>query len=717
MARDGNNRTPFQLPVLFGHLDVKYFVEEVKCDPNCTGFSQRFPLHYASQNGHLNVMKYFIEVQNCDPMARDVKTMTPLHLAALFGHLDAVKYFIEEVKCDPNCIGFNQLFNPLHYASQNGHLNVIKYFIEVHNFDLMSKDSEGMTPIHIAARHGHLNLFKYLIESCLSFVSIRSEEHLSKAMFLLPENANIESLFNKTQSIFRHLMTCDNFDALTYVCTFCRIDPMLLKHFKDIEKLTKNASILDYFKIYIDPLHEAVITGNFQNLILYIEDKKWNPLLHDRHGNNLLHNAAQYGQLKIVKYLVENLHCDPFMKNRKGLIAQQLASNNGFVAVESYLLRTTSNKPIAKKYSLSFTCCIIVLGNSGAGKSTLIKSIGSKKTVFLSRYIPVKGVLPCTPGIVPYKIESEDFGCVKIYDFAGNEEYYASHEAILQHTKYPFVIIVVNISLPLSKSKEQLSFWVTILSNSKRCRKTNILVVGSHSDRGKFSENRKEADQYMEKLCVQISSGLTYHGIMECDCRYSVSPQMKILHSKIASIQETTLLDHVKDESDYSNRLCASLMYQLKQCETDLPPVIKLGKLWHKIKQIKTPGPTLIQLTDKDLLIETCISLSSSGHLLYFPHESCPDDSLLVFNKEIILGNVHASLKYIREAIANDIGMLAESDLKRILAQSGIMPMTPDMAIKYMIFSQFCTLVSLESVIPKGKNWLEEGRVFIFFQT
>ena len=511
------------------------------------------------------------------------------------------------------------------------------------------------------------------------------------------------------------MVVCDNLDALRYVCTSCRIDPMLLKNFKDIEKLTNNTSILDYFKIYIDPLHEAAITGDFQSLIFYIEDKKWSPLLQDRYGNNLLHNAAQYGQLKIVKYLVKNLHCDPFMKNRKGLIAQQLASNNGFVAVESYLLRITSSKPIAEKYSLSFTCCIIVMGNSGAGKSTLIKSIGSKKTVFLSRYLPVKGVLPCTPGIVPCKIESVDFGCVKIYDFAGNEEYYASHEAILQHSKYPFIIIVVNISLPLSKIKEQLSFWVTILSTSKRCRNMNILVVGSHSDRGKFSENRKEADQYMqERLRAQISSGITYHGIVECDCRYSVSPQMKVLHSKIASIKKTMLFDHVKDESDYSNRLCASLMYQLKHCETDIPPVLKLGKLWHKIKLLKTPGPTLIQLTDKDLLIETCICLSSSGHLLYFPHESCPDESLLVLNEEIILGNVHASLKYIREDIDNDFGMLEKSDLKCILAQAGKMPMTPDMAITYLIFSQFCTLVSLESLIPKC-NFVGGRKSFYFF--
>ena len=713
MARDGSNNSPLHLAALFGHLDaVKYLVEEVKCDPNCTGLNQRFPLHDACQNGHLNVIKYFIEVHDCDLMARDVNNDTPLHLAAEFGHLDAVKYFVEEVKCDPNCTGFNQCV-PLHFACENGHLNVIKYFIEVHHCDLMAKDRTNMTPTHIAAICGHQNLFKYLIESILSFVSIRSEEDLCKAVFLLPESKIIESLFNNTQSIFHHLVACDNFDDLRYVCTFCRIDPMLLKNFKDIEKQTKNASILDYFKIYIDPLHEAAITGHFQNLIFYIEDKKWSPLLNDRHGNNILHNAAQYGQLKIAKYLVKNLYCAPFMKNRKGLIAQQLASNNGFVAVESYLLRITSSKPIAKKYSLSYICCIIVMGNSGAGKSTLIKSIGSKKTLFFSRILPVKGVLPCTPGIVPNKIESEDYGCVKIYDFAGNEEYYASHEAILQHSKYPFVIIVVNISLPLSKIKEQLSFWVTITLTSKKCRNMNILVIGSRSDRGKFSENRKEADHYMENLCVQISSGITYHGIVECDCRYSVSPQMKILHSKIASIKNTMLFDHVKDESDYSNRLCASLMYQLKHCETDLPPVMKLGKLWHKIKRIKIPGPTLIQLTDKDLLIETCIRLSSSGHLLYFPHESFPDKSLLVLNEEIILGSVHASLNYIKEAINNDIGMLEELDLKHTLAQSGTMPMTPDMAIKYLIFSQFCTLVSLESIIPKCK--LVGGRKRFYF--
>ena len=66
MARDVQNSTPLHLAARYGHLDaVKYLVEEVKCDPNCTDLNQRFPLHDACQNGHLNVIKYFIEVHDC----------------------------------------------------------------------------------------------------------------------------------------------------------------------------------------------------------------------------------------------------------------------------------------------------------------------------------------------------------------------------------------------------------------------------------------------------------------------------------------------------------------------------------------------------------------------------------------------------------------------------------------------------------------------------
>ena len=373
----------------------------------------------------------------------------------------------------------------------------------------------------------------------------------------------------------------------------------------------------------------------------------------------------------------------------------QLASNNGFLAVQSFLLRLTSTKPIFEKYALSRICCIMVMGNSGAGKSTLIRSITSNKSL-LHRVLPVHGITPLTAGVVPSTMNSEEFGNIKIYDFAGHEDYYASHEAIIQHTTYPFIMIVFDATLLLSDIQKQLLFWATILLNLKNVNQLNLIVVASHSDQCRDKEILNESHVYMMDFLARSSNNITYHGLIECDCRYPVSKQMKRILSKIATIRKVITTNHVQEESDYSNRLCASLIHHLRHNESDLPATITLSELLQNIEAVQLPGPSRSRLTEKKLLIDTCEALSSLGHILYFPHETNSDKSLLVINEEVILGNVHASIQHIKKGIPNDFGMLEGSELKGILTRK--IPMDPDMAIKYLIFAQFCTLVSIDLI-------------------
>ena len=755
MARDINNDTPFHIAALNGQLEtVRYFLEELKCDPNITGFHGRIPLHHACENGHLNVIKYLTEVHNCDAVARDLDNHTPLHRAALHGQLETVQYFLEKLKCDPNISGWHGRI-PLHDACQNGHLIVLIYLIEVHNCNVLARDINNNTPLHIAAlsgqietvryfleylkcdpnitgfhgriplhhacENGHLNVIKYLTEvhycdaltrdtnnrSAIHFSAIKCHQNILKYFITqnlfklcrrsddlaLSVNEMTKAFFTTDNSIISTASVVNSLQMIKYICSFCRIDPKLLKNFKQIQKATTNSKIQDFFESYIDPLHAAAITGDLKTVNTYITGEKWSPLLFDRHGNNLLHNAAQYGQLQVTKYLLTVLHCDPFVKSKKGLIAMQLASNNGFLAVQSFLLRLTSTKLIIEKYALSRICCIMIMGNSGAGKSTLVRSITSNKSL-LHRVLPVRGVTPLTAGVVPCTMNSEEFGNIKIYDFAGHEDYYASHEAIVQHTTYPFIIIVFNATLSLSDIQKQLSFWSTILLNLKNINQLNLIVVASHSDQCSDNEILNDSHVYMMDFLSRSSNNIAYHGLIECDCRYPVSKQMKCILSKIATIRKTVTTNHVQEESDYSNRLCASLMHHLRHLESDLPATITLNELQQKIEAVQLPGPSLVRLTEKKLLIETCEALSSLGHILYFPHETNSDKSLLVINEEVILGHVHASVQHIKDGIPNEFGMVEESELKRILSRKILMD--PDMAIKYLIFAQFCTLVSID---------------------
>ena len=704
MARDINNDTPLNIAALNGQLEtVRYFLEELKCDPNITGFHGRIPLHDACVNGHLNIIKYLTEVHNCDVMARDIDNNTPLHIAAHNGQLETVRYFLEELKCDPNITGFHGRI-PLHDACEKGHLNVIKYLVVVHNCDALTRDTfSNETAIYFSFIECHLHiLIKFLVTHNLFDVCQRSDNRS------LSVNEMRKTFFTTNNSIMSTASAFNSLEIIKHICTFCRIDPKLLRNFKHIKTVTTDSKLLDFFESYIDPLHKAAITGDLKSIISYVSEKKWSPLLFDRHGNNLLHNAAQYGQLQVAKYLLTVLHCDPFIKNKKGLLAIQLASNNGFLAVKSFILRLTSTKPILEKYALSRICCIMVMGNSGAGKSTLVRSITSKKSL-IHRVLPVHGVTPFTAGVVPCTMKNEEFENIKIYDFAGHEDYYASHEAIIQHTTYPFIIIVFNATLPLSDIQKQLSFWTTIILNSKNVNQLNLIVVASHIDQCRNKQVLNDSNVHMNDFLSRSSKNIAYHGLIECDCRYPVSKQMKRVLSKIATIRKTVTTNHAQEESDYSNRLCASLMHHFRLHKNHLPATITLRELEQKIEAVQLPGPSLVRLTEKKLLIDICEALSSLGHILYFPHETNSDKSLLVINEEVILGHVHASIQHIKEGILNDIGMLEESELKIILIRK--VPVDPDMAIKYLIFAQFCTLVSIDLI--RASSYKKEN--FYFF--
>ncbi len=85
-------------------MDGSYKVllsEDSKCDANIRGQLEQVPLHYASGNGHLDVVKHLMETCHCDPLCQDMNMVTPLHCTSSSGHLKIVKYFTVDCCCDP----------------------------------------------------------------------------------------------------------------------------------------------------------------------------------------------------------------------------------------------------------------------------------------------------------------------------------------------------------------------------------------------------------------------------------------------------------------------------------------------------------------------------------------------------------------------------------------------------------------------------------------
>ena len=455
---------------------------------------------------------------------------------------------------DSNTRGFIECA-PLHHASANGHYNIVKYLVEKCHCNADIRNKENISPLHIAASKGHLDLVKYFVE-----ILKMGPFYHNFLDICIPRSDSLTNVFVyycfSSDNLLFYAAKNGQTDIFKYICNYCRINPAMLYNFTNIQNVS-NEDTLHYVRTYVDPLHEAAIKGDLDKVKYYIENKKWSPLLQDRHGNNVLHNAAQNGHLDLIKYLLSSikLYSQLLIRNKLGILPEEIALKNDFFNVASYI-KLISNKIVKIKHLL-FIHTILVMGNSMSGKSTLTKSIMNKNS-WLGRYRQVRGVAPSTAGVVPHFIVDDEIGSLKIYDFAGHQEYYASHEKILQHFKHPLIIIVVDISLPIIEITKQLACWVTIIQNSTTQQVISLLVIASHIDICKDKTNCIEANKFMEAMISENSLAITYHGILECDCRYSGSTHMTKLLIKIGEICRLIHLSNLKDESKEVNKLSSS---------------------------------------------------------------------------------------------------------------------------------------------------------------
>jgi ankyrin repeat protein/GTPase SAR1 family protein len=690
---DGDSNTPLHLASLHGRFSVvEFLIESEKCNPSTKGYKGSTPLHCASKGGHLVIVQYLVDVHHCDPMCTDEEKNTPLHLAAADGQLEVTRYFTIMLDC-PTLVKNSYGNTPLHVAVIGNHLQVVKLFIEKLKCDPNVRGESGMAPLHSSLACEHFDIAKYLISlsNCNVLTKVRHGNQQKHPLHLAVETQNVE--------------------IVSYLCNHCRLDPSFQPDKRQLLELASPA-VLEFFENYTDPLHHAAVYGDLERVKHYIENENWVPQELDRYGNNLLHNAAQHGQLEVVKYLTglnkDPIHqgidilCDPVMKNKYGQTALDIATQNGHDRVVSYFLRTTSYQPILQQDVVSPPLNIFVVGNTGSGKSTFVKALCTEKSRLMGRLVKVKGVTPLTAGIVPTALHSQMFGEANIYDFAGHEQYYASHEMILGQAIQPIVLLAVKVSLSRYEIQKQILYWLKVLSSASTAdasQTTHVLIIGSHVDQISL-EKQGEVYELVSSLVSRYCS-LKYHGFIQCDCRYPVSDSLSSLRKKLGSIR-TSICLFLAQDSDESNRLCAALIYHLQHSRPE-KATITVSELHESITKSTHLRSSLAPFADRTQLLQTCKELSSSGHFLLLPHDGDEQESVLILDKHTILSRVHACLNA-KEALTNKIGMLEEKRLKRILSDLLADVMEPDLAIKYLIFAQFCTEITTKQLVSVSEK-------------
>ena len=370
---------------------------------------------------------------------------------------------------------------------------------------------------------------------------------------------------------------------------------------------------------------------------------------------------------------------------------------------------------------------IFITGDGGVGKSTFLKSMLSAskglKALF-SKSKQVTDVDEKTVGIIPYDIDTKEFGRVICFDFAGQQEFYASHCAVLENavqTSPPIIIYLAD----LQEEKEQKTIdsttrWMSLVQN--QCTnlrdKAHVIVVGSHADILKKKKQDPRGREGMFAPILNNFSSLEFISFIPMDCRCPNTSQMKevkkIIQKSSASLRspETVslnahtfyvyLLDSFKDDlavslNDVHRRIHKDLDQKQSEHTKDLLSFI--------------PGTF-------PRLVEICQQLSKRNLILYLHNKNSPEKSFIICDRATLLSNVTGTVfapENFRQhcKLASSTGMVPLSRFSEQFKAYNI-----EMLIAFMSHLELCFEIEdkevLERVREHEENPEPDGR-YLFF--
>ena len=642
--RDDEGSIPLHYAAHYGHLMIaKYFISELHCDPAEKNQFHDTPLHLACENGHIDIVRFFIFEAHCNPSeCVDIQGKTPLHNACMnnSGHLNIVRYLIGEVHCDPSSENENGM-TPLHIASRNGHLNIVQYLITEAHCNPSCENKNGMTPIHNACSNGRLNIVQYLI----------SEGHC---------NPSQES--NSGRTPLHYACSNGHLNITQYLISETHCNPSC--------KSNRGNT----------PLHIAFHSGHF-NLVQYlISEAHCNPSDVNNIGSTPLHYACDKNHAKIVQYLLSTGRVNPLTENKHGQTPLSLATGK-------YETMKVLQPCIdySRDYPVHTYTKLILTGDSSAGKTTMAQLIvrlaDEASSTLPAPVVSVTDVQSFTAGIVPYHVESDELGNFIIYDFAGQQEYYSSHAAILEQVirkSAAMFLCIIDMSRSNENMCQSLKYWLTFINNACSAvdDTSHVAIIGSHADQVMLEEMEEKILQ-LQRIAVRRVNHLKYAGYIAMDCRHA-NTEMTHEFISILTTSRKTIIAHQPAISFYCHVLYAFLRTKLEMVGCTLHDLISVIAMEN--------DPSLPK--DPLILVELLTFLSDKGLILFIQHSQ--SRNWVVVKTEILLKEINGTLfapHYFKEHhdLASNTGIVPTSNLHKVFPQHNL-----EMLVGFLVSLDFC---------------------------
>ena len=549
----------------------------------------------------------------------DEPVLDCLKLACHYQKLDVVKYLLEKYTSLLQKIPITLL----HKACLNCNGGVLEYMLITfeHAFDINIPNTNGDLPLHLAAR------LKVCKESTLTLLAKHTKDINHKNN---QGETPLHALYsgNKTHASLRY-----------YLSVFLEDEAI------DLSATSNNG---------FTPLHYICRAQKYDDLKTILRtEKEIDANIQDENGATLLHFACQSNDLDVVKLLLKLPNTDPSIEDYNNQAPITLTTDSRIIKL--LIERGADPQPLSvmhKEFFERFSCenppptpvKLLVIGYPSVGKTTLIKSLQNE----LSEEV-LSEHFDHTAGIVTTDFNSQHYGVVTFYDFAGQAEYYASHDAVLHSTIKnvpPIVLILVNLNGTTKSILNQTNYWIGVMAyrcSGLGCEAAHMILVGSHAD--VLESQGKNPSEKVSKLHQSVAAQVKKKNIILKDtvylnCTKSQSNQMSKLHQLL---QQSTSELREKGVMDFNSHCFYVFLLHISRKSNFVHLGRILSALKSKSKDVKN-SPLFALPFDRPKVIEMCHDLNEKGHIMFIEHPTIIDMSWLILDKSPLLHEILGTL-------------------------------------------------------------------------
>ena len=336
---------------------------------------------------------------------------------------------------------------------------------------------------------------------------------------------------------------------------------------------------------------------------------------------------------------------------------------------------------------------VFTVGYSGAGKSSLVKSLKQNAKGGISSFMAQIRKVSAetkTAGIKPYMIKHANIGKLQVYDLAGDEEFYSSHDAIISTSlsgpSSAVFLLVVSLQWSPKEIEKSLLYWLNFLRAKippNQHIPPHLLCIGSHLDlAGNMLERNVVFDTF---LPIARASGFSVRGYIHMNCRFSKSDGMTRLKQMLAASFQGL---HVVESMSFNAHCFHIFLLSIASNNPaiQLKTVLERSTTCNNCDGVLSFLPTRLE----DLAI-LCDELSRRNLVLFLKSNEALVESWIVVDHKVLLSQVNGivfSPKHFRtyRELASSTGVVPLSKLAAEFSD-----LDSSMITQYLTHLHYCT--------------------------